>query len=973
MRRFDSRWRREYNREYISDPSLWEATTASFKHHGPAMAVLDLLSAFPQGAAGATEELTRRGQGFSHKPLWTAWKEGIANDKMFAEQFGPVGLVGDILIDPLMLGPGKYIKMLKMLPGASKSAQAVRLAMTAADKYTETNRMLNRMRNVWGEAFVSDHYRLLRFNPKMEDEVFEHTARLREAQAFAGKDNYEAMMRLVSDEDRLKEIGYLLDTRDPTRVGVPLGKTGEPTLDAVIRKNRWQNKFDGLAENEKLAYQLGEAWLETQSQQKVATKWLEDWMLESFEKNQGRGYFPHRVRDQFAQADEIDNIVEGYVQDIENFTSEFGKSRKITKAETDALGRLKRFGDATRQTPKVEVVPGVDDVIDDIILKEAEAMRESAPFWAMPRASRKTLEARIADGEKKILANAAEVLRAEDIDIARFAAAQTYQRKLVSHAVEKGIAVPGRIATDPMHLKAHLLGKGVPVREATRMVADGFKPVKGIPGVRDWYVPAEIADEFHTAIKAYSAPDLVSKTLKMVAGPTRWVKGHFLFAFPDYLTRNMFSDYANMVSSGVNPTPGVIADAKMGHRLAYRFHSGEKAMQKSGIAKYDGKAIEGLFPGNMTEKQFQHWAVKYGVIDAGSSVADIGSFMHMTRNPKNMFFRIWNPQTNPVSRRGMYANKIMEDGRRAGAALTWLREGIDKGMDTKAAKNYAAKKVHEIFFDYRYGLTKFQKQFFQDFLVPFWAFTRFNLPLQLKILTRHPQRLTAQGKVIWAMEDWLGGPDMNDHAEAEWERNSFGMRIGYDKATGKYLFASFDYWHPYAEVGKILSMKKFQRETLGMLTPLKAPVEAVYNYSAWKQAPISKDPALREQVLGIPLDPRMAHVIKSFRPMHRTDAVINRVLYPRDTDQPGLKRMFRDLFLNYVIGLRGYPRDPKLMIKTYDKASSSRFYYLRAVRDARKQGGFDSEATLADSYMKEINGGRKSVGLKELHMNRQRR
>jgi len=79
---------------------------------------------------------------------------------------------------------------------------------------------------------------------------------------------------------------------------------------------------------------------------------------------------------------------------------------------------------------------------------------------------------------------------------------------------------------------------------------------------------------------------------------------------------------------------------------------------------------------------------------------------------------------------GFTAGRAIEDTMRAGHFLWRLSKGDDP---LKAAKS-----VQKHLFDYQYGLTPFEKKFGRNFMLPFYAWTRFNLPLQLEMLATQP-------------------------------------------------------------------------------------------------------------------------------------------------------------------------------------------------------------------------------------------
>lgn len=155
--------------------------------------------------------------------------------------------------------------------------------------------------------------------------------------------------------------------------------------------------------------------------------------------------------------------------------------------------------------------------------------------------------------------------------------------------------------------------------------------------------------------------------------------------------------------------------------------------------------------------------------------------------------------------------------------LPLFMDGLAKGETAEKA----AQRVFKFHFDYSAeSLTKFEKGVKR--VIPFYTWTRRNIPLQLEQLGKQPGKYAAIGKLMQGSDReayW------NEQAtNPEYLQNETAFRL----PNGKYATVGL----PMSDLGGIFDAK----EWAGKVTPfIKGPVEAVTNYDTFRGKPITDE------------------------------------------------------------------------------------------------------------------------------------
>ena len=162
----------------------------------------------------------------------------------------------------------------------------------------------------------------------------------------------------------------------------------------------------------------------------------------------------------------------------------------------------------------------------------------------------------------------------------------------------------------------------------------------------------------------------------------------------------------------------------------------------------------------------------------------------------------------------------------------WLaRRGVRVAKDAtpdqihKAAASVVRK--HHAIYD---SFTPFEQKGMRR-LMPFYSWTRFNLPLHIEMMVQNPKHYANIERARQAITRARGaeGPD-------EWtpEYIREGYAIGWSKKPGKRTYLLMKNWLPHADISDILSIDKFKDRFLQMLHPIKVVPEVVWGYDTFR-------------------------------------------------------------------------------------------------------------------------------------------
>jgi hypothetical protein len=181
----------------------------------------------------------------------------------------------------------------------------------------------------------------------------------------------------------------------------------------------------------------------------------------------------------------------------------------------------------------------------------------------------------------------------------------------------------------------------------------------------------------------------------------------------------------------------------------------------------------------------------------------------------------------------------------------------------------AAMTVKKFLFDYTdEGVTAFERKVLKR-LFPFYTWTRNNVPLQLEYLLKKPRKFGAISKAHAAWQQGIGpGPD--ERYLEDWKTEAAPWRIFGTPEKSTHML--MERWLPAADIGKALNWREAKDVPLDLLTPfLKLPLELGTGRNFYMDKPIAYDDYDQRELLGMKMNPYLAHSLRNLRPVGEAD------------------------------------------------------------------------------------------------------
>jgi len=333
---------------------------------------------------------------------------------------------------------------------------------------------------------------------------------------------------------------------------------------------------------------------------------------------------------------------------------------------------------------------------------------------------------------------------------------------------------------------------------------DGFKTVNHML-FEGKQVPVEVADHITKIEKNFVNDKSIDAFFKTYDKALGWWKGQVLVS-PAYHARNVVGNFWN----------NWLADVKDPNDYLKAGGLQIKMRQGKGLTKADRVLIDE--------------ARRHGVIDKGWYAADIADdVLDKLRKPSFL------EALNPLDRR----NFLIKGNRAVGSAIenqARLAHFIAKRKSMDAAG--AALSVKKYLFDYT-NLAPFEQQVLKRAL-PFYSWSRKNIPLQIEHMLTKPYKYSRVGQAIRGVE--RKGTEKEIENMPGWMKERLAIPLF--KKNDQVYNMVLENWLPAADVNKLLRPD----ELWNMSTPfLKTPVEMMFNYSVFMGRPLEQRPGERKQ------------------------------------------------------------------------------------------------------------------------------
>lgn len=416
-----------------------------------------------------------------------------------------------------------------------------------------------------------------------------------------------------------------------------------------------------------------------------------------------------------------------------------------------------------------------------------------------------------------------------------------------------------------------------------------YKVVAEIPGLK--FEP-KVADQLSRSYRALTNSDDINKFLKVYDGAQNWWKMWSLGARPAYHAKNTIGNLWNNYLGGVtSPKP-----------------YGDAAAFQIKVAKGN---LEGKIAGYPTKDLYDAMMTR-GIFGEGQYGGDITRRLEeqiqgASKNPFTLSTK------NPILQGGFKMGQTIEDNARVALFIDQLNKG--------SSFDQAAKHVRKYLFDYG-DVTPFEKDVLKR-VMPFYTWSRKNIPLQLEALAIQPDKIN---KLNLAMNNiqqanQVEQPDLSQ--VPEYVREQAPLYVGSNAETGSVSVIPLQGLIPTMDIA---SLTKFMNtETapegvsrgklanaistvMGGVSPLiKAPLEYMANYDFFRKKTIQEYQGQSADMLGVKMPVHLAKLLSNVIMLNEIDRANPGSIFGSRTVDPITGEVTT---LNSFLGL-GTPRESR--------------------------------------------------------------
>jgi hypothetical protein len=223
--------------------------------------------------------------------------------------------------------------------------------------------------------------------------------------------------------------------------------------------------------------------------------------------------------------------------------------------------------------------------------------------------------------------------------------------------------------------------------------------------------------------------------------------------------------------------------------------------------------------------------------------------------------------------------QISESHARFQHYITRIKQGF--------ASDAAIHDVRRIQYDYMGGLSPNEKRI-QNF-IPFYAWSRFNIPMMIEQTLRYPGRVAGMNRAKQNIESTTQSNKPDERALDEYISGDPHIRLWQDPKTGKWTYLRLKGFVPMGDLEDISGMSKFLSMMMSSLTPMiKTPMENMTNQSTFFKtaggypAAIENFPGQTGPFLGMDITRKHINILRNLRPLNE----INKMFF--NTGKQGL-------------------------------------------------------------------------------------
>lgn len=347
--------------------------------------------------------------------------------------------------------------------------------------------------------------------------------------------------------------------------------------------------------------------------------------------------------------------------------------------------------------------------------------------------------------------------------------------------------------------------------------------LNGDPIPDDWEVlknhayPPEVHKVLNAQYQLLKSPERVAGVVKAFDAVQNWWKKYSLASRPAWHSRNAIGNFWNNYFIGGVTNPIVYGQAAAVQK-AMQANKGsvvERLDIISGADRIDPSVIVGKT--GLTREQIWNEAVKRGVYESGMYGQDLGQAALQSSNI-------------PLSTEWSGINKAFAAGKTVenNARLALFIDQLNKGKSLDEAGDM----VRKTLFDYS-DLSEVERKYAKR-LIPFYTWTRKNVPAQFEAVLKHPDRAQKLNILIGNMQNGVQKIDEND--VEKWAMNQFPIFLNEKDSDKYYTFVTAMSYLPTAELERVFQdTEELKKMVMDMGSPvLKVPFELFTNQSLFK-------------------------------------------------------------------------------------------------------------------------------------------
>jgi len=467
--------------------------------------------------------------------------------------------------------------------------------------------------------------------------------------------------------------------------------------------------------------------------------------------------------------------------------------------------------------------------------------------------------------------------------------------------------------------------------------------IKNQPALKGVYFDPEVGKIIERSWKNFEHVPSTNEFVKFFDGVQGLWKMWSLGVRPAYHTRNIVGNIWNAYSlAGVKGPSGMKAYRDAGRIQNSAWRNDLPTNDVMVKTKVDGKDV------NLSSKEVMDLALERGVMGRGQYSGDIvnileedvarggvGFFQGMAKNQKEKYKLLKGAQASTremgsdIPWGGMQGKLVGSQS----LPLKWgfgfgnMAEGnarvavfIDALRKGKSADE-AAMLVKKTLFDYS-DLSSFERNVLKR-VIPFYTWTRKNIPAQIEGILKNPQRYQ---KITTARENIEYKHGRPDPEFTEWWGKRVPIYIGKEAEGDIWNLVSLLNYAPVADLERLGNPVQLIGE---MVSPfMKEPLEQLANYSFYRGKAIQKYKGQTQDFLGVKMPKRIAKLAENLVPIAELNRLnpygmfgeallqdsgkIDRTPSVFGVEREGtggydLERGSR--LLRYITGLRAYPVD----------------------------------------------------------------